>query len=259
MSPAEAASPPASGPHIAAYTNPRRDAVPAERRFFVTMSAICALLIFAGFSPSFYLKDVIHAPPPLSAMSRVHGIVSTGWVLVFLLQASLIGFNKAALHRRIGVLAALLFGLVAATGIMTAINAARLGHAPPGSPPALVFMVVPITGILVATILVISALWNRGQRDFHQRYMLAAFIAITPPATHRIAVSMGMPEQALWIGLGIADILLAAGIVYDIRSRKSVHPAYVWSALVYIATQGGIIWAYGSPAWPPIANWLIQA
>lgn len=230
-----------------------------ERRFFFVMSVICAVTIFAGFVPSFYLKNVFHVPPPLSAMTRVHGLVFTAWVVLFVAQAALVGYGKPALHRQLGLLGAALFGAVVAIGVTTAINAGRLGHAPPGSPPALVFMIVPITGIAGAAALIVAALWNRAQRDAHMRFMLAGFIAMTPPATHRLALGMGLPTQALWISFAIMDALLGVLVLYDLRTRKSVHSAYAWSAVAYLAFQGAVLWAYSSAAWLPIANWLTQA
>jgi hypothetical protein len=230
----------------------------AERRFFFIMAVICALTIFAGFAPSYYLKDVFHVPPPLSAMSRVHGVVFTAWVLVFVLQAGLVGFGNPALHRRLGLLAAVLFGAVVAIGVMTAINAGRLGHAPPGSPPPLVFMVLPLAAITGAAVLAIAALWNRARSEAHMRYMLAMFIAMTPPATGRLAIGAGHPLHAVLIALAISDALLAVAVLYDLRARKTVHPALLWSALVYACVQGTVAWAYSNPAWLPIAHWLIQ-
>ena len=69
-----------------------------ERRFFLVFAVVCALVIFAGFTPSFYLKDVFQVPPPLSAMTRIHGVVFTSWVLLFVTQAALINSNNAALR-----------------------------------------------------------------------------------------------------------------------------------------------------------------
>ncbi len=235
----------------------RAGALP-ERRFFFIMAVICALTIFAGFAASYYLKGVFHVPPPLSAMTRVHGVIFTAWVALFVAQAGLIDRGNPALHRRLGLLGVLLFGIVVAVGVVTAINAGRLGHAPPGSPPPLVFMVVPLAAMAAAAGLVGAALWNRARRDAHMRYMLAAFIAMTPPATHRLMLGAGQPGKALWIAFAIMDTLLGIAVLYDVRARGRVHPAYVWSAATFAAVEGVVVWAYSSPAWLVIAKWLIQ-
>jgi hypothetical protein len=63
-------------------------------RFYLTMSVISAALIFLGFAPSFYLKSLIHAPPPLTRLSITHGVVFTAWTGLFLTQSALIAFRK---------------------------------------------------------------------------------------------------------------------------------------------------------------------
>src|SRR5262249_43145654 len=131
----------------ASKTDAPRDAAARERRFFFLFALLLALTVFIGFTPSYYLKDVIHAPPPLSVMTRIHGVIFTSWVLLFVTQAGLIDFNRPALHRRLGLIGAVLFGIVLAVGVTTGLNAGRLGHAPPGVGAPLTFMIVPLAGI----------------------------------------------------------------------------------------------------------------
>lgn len=239
-------------------TGASKDVTRRERRFFLAFAVLCALVIFAGFTPSFYLKDVFHVPPPLSAMTRVHGVVFTTWVLLFVTQAALINANNPALHRRLGLTGAALLGAVLAIGVMTGINAGRLGHAPPGAPAPLIFMAVPIIGIAATAALFLSALWNRARRDAHMRYMLAGFITMTPPATNRLLVGMGHAQQGIWGAFAIMDALLLIAILYDVRINNRVHPVWVWSALIFVCTEAAIAWAFSSPVWLSWAHWLIQ-
>jgi hypothetical protein len=240
------------------HTSATKDATQRERRFFLVFAVAVALLIFAGFTPSFYLKNILHAPPPLSAMTRVHGAIFTAWVFLFVTQAALINANNAALHRRLGLSGAVLLGIVLALGVMTGINAGRLGHAPPGAPAPLIFMAVPLFGIAATAVLYLSALWNRARRDSHMRYMLAAFITMTPPATYRLIVGMGHAPQALVSAFAIMDALLVIAILYDWRTINRLHPAWVWSALAFVCSEAAIAWAFSSPVWIAGARWLIQ-
>src|SRR5690348_17892787 len=77
----------------APFENEARD---ADARFYLTMVLIAAVIVFLGFAPSFYLKSVIHAPPPLSLLTVVHGVVFTGWMALFITQASLIATKRPA-------------------------------------------------------------------------------------------------------------------------------------------------------------------
>jgi hypothetical protein len=230
-----------------------------ERGFFLLLAGLCALAIFAGFAPSYYLKNVIHAPPPLSAMTHIHGVVFTAWVLVFLTQATLISRGNAVLHRRLGLLAVMLFGAVAAVGYATALNAGRLGHAPPGAPAPLYFMALPIIGITGTVTLVVAAIWNRSRNAAHMRYMLSALISMTPPATDRLVLAAGYPGQAIMSALIIMDVLLAVAMAYDYITLKRVHRAYLWSAAVFVVVQVGVAWAFQSPAWLSFAQVLTKS
>jgi hypothetical protein len=229
------------------------------RRFFLMLSGLCVIIVFAGFAPSYYLKNVIHAPPALSVMTHIHGVIFTAWVLVFLTQALLISRGSAALHRRLGMLGVMLFGVVIAVGVATALNAGRLGHAPPGAPTPLAFMALPLIGLAGAASLVIAAVWNRSRSDAHMRYMIAGLIAMTPPATHRLAIGAGFVDHAILICLVIMDVLLVIAMVYDYATLKRVHPAYLWSAGVLILVQTGVAWAFQSPAWLSFAQMLTRS
>jgi hypothetical protein len=227
---------------------------------YFTLTAISVLLIFVGFAPSFYLKSVIHAPvPPLSQLTIVHGAVFTAWLVLFVTQVSLIAADNVAVHRQLGIVGAVLFGAMLSLGYSTAITAARLGHAPPGAPAPLAFLALPLMGITATLILVVAALLNRRRSDWHKRLMVAAMITLTPPGTARIFVPLGLAPEAVWLALGIVELLLAVGVIYDYRVHGRVHPAW-WFALVLAAVlHVGVWWAFSSPVWLAFAQALTRS
>ena len=236
----------------------QKEAWNADIGFYLTMAIVSAVLIFAGFAPSFYLKSVIHAPPPLSALTITHGLVFTGWMALFIVQPALIAAKRPEVHRQLGILGALLFGAMVTLGISTAITAGRLGHAPPLAPPPLAFMALPLFGIVGASVLVACALWNRRRSDWHKRLMLASFFIMTGPGTGRLAIPLGFAAQATWVSVVVAEILLLAAIAYDYNGYKRVHPAYVLAAAVYGVMHIALAWAIGSPGWMAFAHAITQ-
>ena len=173
--------------------------------FISRMVLVSAAIIFVGFSPSFYLKSVIHAPPPLTQLTIAHGLVFTAWILLFITQASLISRKQHALHRQLGILGAILYGAVASLGLSTAITAGRLGHAPPEAPPPLAFMALSLFIIVAALALVVIALWNRRRSDWHKRLMLASLFMMTGPGTGRIAIPLGIVAQEVtWVSSSLS-------------------------------------------------------
>ncbi len=236
----------------------QNEAWDAGAKFFLVMSAISAGLIFLGFAPSFYLKSVIHAPPPLSPMTITHGVVFTAWTLLFVTQAALIAYRKPAPHRQLGILGVILFGVVLTLGYATAITAGHLGHAPPDSPPPLAFMALPLIGVTGTLLLFSLAVWNRRRSDWHKRLMLVSLFTFTSPGVGRLTIPAGFAEHATTIALTVAELLLLAAIVYDHRTNKRVHPAYWVSVIVMLTVHLSVEWAYTSPTWLAFAATITQ-
>jgi len=232
-----------------------REAPRADAKFYLAMVLVSTVIIFLGFAPSFYLKSVIHAPPPLTLLTWTHGIVFTGWVLLFITQASLIVAGKNAYHRQLGILGVILFGAMVSLGISTAITSARLGHAPPGAPEPLAFLALPLLAITGALVLVGAALWNRQRSPWHKRLMLASFFIMTGPGTGRIAIPLGFAPQGSQLAIIVSELLLVVAMVYDWRRHGEVHRAYWVAAAVFVVLHVGMMWAFGSPAlWMDFAH-----
>jgi uncharacterized membrane protein YozB (DUF420 family) len=231
----------------------------ADARFYLTMALISATIIFLGFSPSFYLRSVIHVPlPPLSLLTVTHGIVFTAWIATFVTQAALIATGKPSVHRRLGVVAGILFGAAVTLGFWTAITAGRLGHHPPGSPAPLAFMALPLFAIVAALLLVAGALWNRRNSAWHKRLMLASVFMMTGPGTGRIAIPLGLAPYGSQIAIVAAELLLVSSMIYDYRSHKRIHRAYWVAAAVFVTFHVAVTWAFDSPSWLALARSITE-
>ncbi|MBV9511373.1 MAG: hypothetical protein JO303_13935 [Caulobacteraceae bacterium] len=235
-----------------------REAWNADAGFYFAMALVSTTIILMGFAPSFYLKSLIHAPPPLSFLTVTHGVVFTAWMGLFVTQSGLIAAGRNAPHKQLGILGALLFGVMISLGYSTAITAGRLGHAPPGAPAPLAFMALPVLALAGATALVGAALWNRRRPDWHKRLMVSSIFVMTGPGSGRLAIPLGFADQGTAISLGLADLLLAVAIAYDFQRHKRVHPAYMLAASIFAVVNVGVFWAFGSPAWMSFARMITQ-
>jgi hypothetical protein len=237
-----------------------RPGIGTGKRLYVTTAVLVAALIFVGFAPSYYLKGVINAPPPLSALTMVHGLVFTAWTGLFVAQATLVGIGRPRTHRQLGILGAMLFGAMVVLGLSTAITAGRLGHAPPGAPEPLRFMALPVIGILALALLVGLALINRARRDYHQRLMLASFIMIAQPAIGRMFIPAGLAAPATTLSFVAIEVILLAVIALDWRAERRVHPAWLISAGTLAVMHLLVAWAFTGPGWwTQTAAWLTRA
>ena len=237
----------------------KTEAWDADAGFYLTMVLVSAAIIFVGFAPSFYLKSVIHAPPPLTQLTIAHGLVFTAWILLFITQVSLIARNQPALHRQLGILGAILYGAVASLGMSTAITAGRLGHAPPEAPAPLAFMALSFFIIIAALTLVVMALWNRRRSDWHKRLMLASLFMMTGPGIGRIVIPLGLAAQEVTVGFFVTYLLLAVAMLYDYRVYRHVHRAYWIAAGIFVIANLGVMWGFRSPAWMAFAHAITQA
>lgn len=232
-----------------------REASHADARFYLSMVLVSAAIVFLGFAPSFYLKPLIHAPPALTQLTITHGVVTTTWVLLFILQASLIARKRAALHRQLGILGAILFGAMVTLGLSTAVTAARLGHAPPGAPPPLAFLALSLLAIVGILALVGIGLCNRRRSDWHKRLMLASLFIMTGNGTGRIPIPLGFesllevlppaipidPEQInrtntnflYGVGMQLKDSGLAVRVEYERISNSRGDPDLLSAGLIW--------------------------
>ncbi|MDE2257113.1 MAG: hypothetical protein KGK05_05055 [Xanthomonadaceae bacterium] len=225
---------------------------PTERHLFPWVPIGVAVLIFAGFAQTYYLKPWF-ASPILPLLLHMHGALMTAWVLLFVAQTRLIAKHRVDLHRRLGIFGAVLMVLVFAAGVVTAVRAAKLGHSP--GPPPLVFLIVPLFDIVAFAILVGSALALRRRTDWHRRLMLVATLNILPPATARLAVEY-LHAPGLPFALGVTDIAIIGALVYDTIMHRRVHPAFAWGLGLVLFWEAAALALGSTPAWLGFAGWL---
>lgn len=225
-----------------------------DRRFFTGIASVALLTVFAGFARTYYLKTYT-GTPALSPLVHLHGIVFSAWIVLFVVQTSLVAVRRTDVHRRLGVAGGALAVLMIVVGLMTAVAAARRGFNAPGAnlPDALAFMIVPIRDLLMFSILVGAGLYYRRRADTHKRLLLLATINVLPAAISRIPLVMMYPAL---IPVAILAFLLA-GSIDDAIVRRRVHPVYIWGGALTIVTTG-LQFAIGpTAAWHAFARWLI--
>jgi hypothetical protein len=220
------------------------------------MAVMAAAIVFAGFSRTFYLKSYF-AAPAIPLLVVLHGIAFTSWLVLFLTQTTLIASKRTDLHRRLGVAGGVLAALMLGLGVATAIHAARRGFSPPGGPPPLVFLVIPMFDILVFSALVAAGLYYRRKSETHKRLMLLAMIAILPPAIARLPFGFILATGPLAF-FGLADLVLLSCIAYDTAVRRKLHPAYLWGGLLVVVSQPLRLLVGGTSAWLAFAQWLTR-
>ena len=237
-----------SGAAHAVVTSRRR-----ERLFYVGMSALIAITVFAGFAPTYFLKSYFGSPP-LMPLLHLHGIVFTSWIVLLLAQTTLVAANRTDIHRRLGILGGVIAVMIVVVGTITAITRAKQGAAPPGGPPPLVFLAIPLFDMLVFSSLVAAGFYFRRRADVHKRLMLLATISILAAAIARLP--FGILKAGPLAFFGLTDLFIVACVIYDLISRGRLHRATVWAGLIILLSQPLRLMISGTSAWMSFATWL---
>lgn len=224
----------------------------AERRFFAAAALAAALIAFAGFARTYYLKGVFGAPE-LPALVHVHGLVMTLWIALFVTQVGLVAARRTDLHRKLGAAGAALAAVVVLVGIATAIEGARRGVSP--GPPPLVFLAIPISVALVFGLFVATAIALRRRSDFHKRLMLLASIAILTPAIARLPIE-SLHAGGIVAFFAATDLLALACVAWDTARNRRLHPAFGWGVLFLILSHPAQLLLAGSAFWMSVATRL---
>jgi hypothetical protein len=224
-----------------------------DRRFATGVAVTAALIVFVGFARTYYLMDVFGTPALSSGLVHLHGIVMTLWFALFVVQVRLIAAHRTDLHRRAGVVGALLAALVLVVGVTTAIVAAKRGFTP--GPPPLVFLSIPLGDMLVFAVLVSLGLLFRRRSDIHRRLMLLASVGILGAAISRIPIGFIETGGPLTF-FGLTDLCVLACVVFDTVKNRRLHPAFGWGILFIVASQPLRLMLTDTAVWMQFATWL---
>jgi hypothetical protein len=224
-----------------------------ERVFFIGMAIAFTLVVFAGFSRTFYLRPYFDARP-LIPLLVVHGILFTSWLALLLIQTTLVATKRTRTHMRLGIAGGILASSMVIIGTVTALVRAKGPSPIPGVNP-LSFLTIPLGDMLIFSILVGSAFYFRRRADVHKRLMLLATIAILPAAMARLPFAFVQQYGPLAF-FGLTDLFIVPCLIYDLVTRGRPHRATVLGGALIVISHPLRFVIGGTPAWIAFATWL---
>ncbi|MEP7208155.1 MAG: hypothetical protein ABI920_14550 [Casimicrobiaceae bacterium] len=229
-------------------------AATSERRFFTGMALAILAVVLVGFSRSFFLRPLYPDwPAPSEGIFYVHGAAFTAWILLFLVQASLVAGGRTDLHRKIGPFGVALAAAMVVLGVLGALIAARRATGFTGVPvPPLQFLAIPIFDVVMFSGFVALGILGRRNAQRHKRLMLLATISIITAA---IARWPGVLPLGPLVFFGLTDLFVVALGVWDFRTRGRLHPVTLWGGVALIASQLLRLVVSGTDAWLAFARW----
>lgn len=234
----------------------------SDRPLYLLAAVIVPLVVLAGFARTYYLKGFFATPAMPSFLVHLHGIVMTAWVVLFIVQVTLVAKRRTKTHQRLGILGAGLAALVFVVGILTGLYAAARfvndpSLVPAGGPPPLPFLIIPLGDMLIFAILITVALYYRKRLDVHKRLMLLAAINIMTPAIARIPLGFIVNGGPLAF-FGLTDLCLIGFVAFDTIRHRRLHPAFLWGGLFLIIMQPLRLLIAPTDAWISFAAALVR-
>ena len=212
------------------------------RFFYVGMGVALAATAFVGFAPTYFLRPVFSPAAVLSPLMHVHGFLFSLWIVLLVVQTTLVAARRTDVHRRLGVLGGVVAALMVPAGVELAISSARKGLGPGGLDP-LTFLAVPLGSVVMFAGFVIAGFVKRRTPATHKRLMLLASIAIITPALARFWFAHRTPQ----IGLGLTNLFVVAMFAHDWWRDRRLHPVTLWGGLL-VFLSGPIRLGLGSTA-----------
>jgi hypothetical protein len=242
---------------------------PKADRFYVGMAAVCVLIAFGGFAPTYWLQlapGTFVGPPIL----HIHGVLFSAWPLLLLTQTLLVAKRRIDVHRAMGLAAISLATAMVVIGLAAAIHTLDVGLAAGYGDRSRTFLILPVSAIGLFAAFFVAAVANLRHSEAHKRLMFLATISLLQAAMGRVffvLVTGGGPGLRPGLGepppLAIAlvpslllELLIVAGIVHDWRTRGRPHPAWLAGAAIMTAVvllRGPL---GGTPGWLAFADFL---
>jgi hypothetical protein len=208
-----------------------------DGKFYPAMATVIALLVFAGFTPSFYARGSAYDAPPLAVPLLLHGAAGTLFVLAFAVQAWLIALGRESWHRKLGGAGAVLAALFVLSGVGVTVNLEH-GHVGESSRVLAAHVWTNAAPLAAFSLLIAAGLWQRRVSERHKRLMLLAAVVLLPPATGRLFGALDLA----WLNLPLYACAAAANAVYDVVTRGRPHVLSVIPAAALVAIDVTTTW-----------------
>jgi hypothetical protein len=215
----------------------------SRSRFFPVMATVVTLIVFAGFSNTFYFRALTGAEGnigtgPLPTQVIVHGVVFSIWILLFFSQAWLIASHRIGLHRALGYAGAFSALTVVVAGALTTVFFVPRAVAAGIETESItgIFTGNFISLISFAIFVGLALMWRRNAAN-HKRLMYFATLSILSPALAGLNRPLGaflgqfVPSHAIVV----ITLLILAVIVFDQFGEGRLRKVTIWGGVAIIA------------------------
>ena len=233
--------------------------------FSAFVGACVFFFVFVGFARTYYLRP-LSGLPRLEPLLHVHGLLMTGWFVLFFVQIALVKSRHLNIHRRMGWFGmGLTINIVLLATYLAIRSAAHdLAMPPAGGPPAIEFMEILLTDLILFAGFVTLGIVYRRNRSYHMRFMLLACLSMSGPGIFRIPLR-SLPVMSALAGggpyglFGLDLLLLYGCIVVDTVKNRSLHPAFLLGGIPLVLIDTPLFGAAAGSHWGlEVGRWLVS-
>jgi hypothetical protein len=230
---------------------------PRNRRFdnvfFLAMAFVILVSVVIGFSQTYF------AAPLPNLIVKIHAAVFALWILLLIVQTSLISAHRVELHRRLGLLGFGLSCLVVIFGVLVATE--NLVRNYPETMDRQVsmraFYAITLSDMFMFSVLIYFAYRKRFDPAAHKRLVLIATFALLDAAFDRWPIHAALWDDRVTPLLCIYPLLLLL-MAYDRWSRGKIQPATIGATLFLIVVQQGRDALGHTEFWQRFALWAYE-
>jgi hypothetical protein len=179
----------------------------------------------------------------------------SAWCLLFGAQSYLVATHRVHLHRRLGIIGAVLAILVVVVGAHATVAAAAREVRDHVVHRFHFLFGLNLVNLLVFAVLVGTALALRGRSDFHKRLMLLATITMLAPAIARIVLLVTHSPMTQILTF---DFCILTCVAVDTGLNRRLHPAFGWGAVFILGSFHLAFLAVGTKWWLPFVAWVFS-
>jgi hypothetical protein len=230
-----------------------------DKYFFPGMALLMLATVFFGFARSYFLAGVFRAPLP-NWLIHLHGAAFSSWIVLLIVQTSLVATNHVDVHHKLGLVGFGLASLMVILGAAAATDSLR--RATSGKGPATgidpkTFYVIPITDMVIFAVLIFFAFRARCNPPAHKRMILIATTGLMIAAVARWPVAF-IGHHPIWVAelCTYGFLLLLAG--YDLWSLGKLHRATMWASAFLVFVQRIRVPLGETGAWHTFATWALN-
>lgn len=235
--------------------------------FYVGVAVFLILLNIVAFVPAIVDPATRRVPLPMTGIVLLHTAAAIAWMLMFLVQSVLVATKRTAVHRHLGLSAALIAIAFVVTGWLMIVAQTRRGFdlsgdLVPGNTtvkPASILIVA--NAFLLFALLVGAAFWYRRQPAVHKRLMLLAMLGPVSgaPVAHLLGHLPATQPHAAALAPLINIVFMSIPMIHDRLSQGRIHRVSLWGGI------GVVVWFavwFGPVAqsftWRDFTAWVLR-